>query len=434
MSRSETHTDESRVPDYTLPDPLRRSDGPAVRSARDWRAQRAHILELFRSHVYGRVPRFAWSTGITTEECFPVLGGSAEATQRRVRIESSRALLNIELLDVLPSVRTRRDRVPIIVALNFGGNHSVLTGDRIWLPRSWIDGMFAGVVDNRATDAGRGTRAEQWPLDLIIGAGFGLATAVCADIDPDFDDGFENGAHALVHSGEPGQATDGLPADTDSQSPIARDVSAAPGNTRPGHRAPDAWGTIAAWAWGLSRIVDVLETDERIDPNRIVVLGHSRMGKTALWAGAQDQRFAAVISNESGCGGAALSRREFGETIGAITAAFPHWFCERFATYPGRADALPVDQHMLIGLIAPRPAYVASAAEDLWADPKGEYLSVYHAGPVYHLFGRRTVRGPEPPPVGETVGDRVSYHCRPGTHDITRFDWERYLEFLIREL
>jgi hypothetical protein len=158
------------------------------------------------------------------------------------------------------------------------------------------------------------------------------------------------------------------------------------------------------------------------------------MGKTALWAAAQDERFAGAISNESGCGGAALTRREFGETIGAITSKFPHWFCPRFAEYAARADALPVDQHMLLGLLAPRPLYVASAADDLWADPKGEYLSVYHAAPVYRLFGYGTVTVPEPPPVGTHVGNRISYHCRSGGHDITRFDWERYLRFLRREL
>jgi hypothetical protein len=295
-----------------------------------------------------------------------------------------------------------RARVPAFVGLNFDGNHTVSRDEGIALARCWIDDG-PGVVDHRATEAARGASSSRWPVETIVARGYAVATACYGDLDPDFDDGFANGIHPLFR---------------------------APGSGA--RRAPSEWGSIGAWALGLSRALDYLETVDAIDAKRVALIGHSRLGKTALWAAAQDERFWLAVSNDSGEGGAALARRMFGETVKDLNMRFPHWFAEAYRRYDDDVPALPVDQHMLLALVAPRPLYVASATEDLWADPKGEFLAAKAAEPVWRLLGQEGVGVELPPPPDTPVGRTIGYHTRTGAHDLTAWDWERYLDFADR--
>ena len=393
--------DEDAVPTYELPDPLLGLDGARVKGVRDWtEKRRPEILELFRSQVYGRspepmvAPRFE-----LLEEGVSDLAGGALRRQVRVHLGPS---VSLDLLLYLP--RPVEVPPPAFLTLNFYGNTSVHSDPMILASRSWMGkNEEFGIVDHRATDATRGVRSNRWAIEMILSRGYAFATVHYGDIDPDYHDGFENGVHGALDAGD-------------------------------GERPPDAWGSIAGWAFGLSRCLDYFEQDEDIDAARIAVMGHSRLGKTALWAGAQDERFALVISNNSGCGGAALSRRHFGETVARINEVFPHWFCQNFHAYGADVNRLPVDQHMLIALIAPRPAYVASATGDRWADPRGEFLSVRHADPVFQLLGTSGFPAEDPPAPDVSVQGRLGYHQREGVHDVTELDWKHYLDFADRHL
>jgi len=395
---------EEDVPAYTLPDPLVTAAGEKVTDPAQWRStRRAEILDLFATRMYGRAPAAPAALRVTPVETEPgALGGQAERRQFSVNLTGQAGGPEADVLLYLPKGATAP--VPVFVTLNFQGNHSIHTDPGIRLPRSYMTDRGAHVQDHRATEAGRGRAASRWPVEFILSRGYALATVYYGDIDPDFDDGFTNGVHGVY-----------------------RDAGAE-GNP------PDAWGSVSAWAWGLSRMLDALEQQPGIDAARAAVMGHSRLGKTSLWAGAADERFALVISNDSGCGGAALSKRCFGETVKRIHTSFPHSFCGNFKAYNEREETLPFDQHMLIALIAPRPVYVASAEQDGWADPRGEFLSCVGADPVYRLLGTEGLPTRVMPAVDQPVHGRIGYHIRTGKHDVTRFDWEQYLDFADRHL
>ncbi len=390
--------DEAKVPKYELPDPLISADGAPVKSANEWTSRRRpELLRLFETHVYGRVPQAKSNVEFRlAEHSEQALGGKAIRKQVTVLFGGGEDGPRMSLLLYLPAKATKPS--PVFLGLNFAGNHAVNADPAILIPQGWMR-PGPGIVNNRASEAGRGLSADRWPIEMMLDRGFGVATAYCGDIDPDYHDGFANGVHPLFY--KQGQTT---PAD-------------------------DEWGTIAAWAWGLSRAMDYLETDPAVDAKHVAVLGHSRLGKTSLWAGAQDQRFALVISNNSGCGGAALSRRAFGETVARINTSFPHWFNANFKQYNNAEDKLPVDQHMLVALIAPRPVFVASAEDDLWADPRGEFLSCVGASPVYKLLGADGFAASEPPPLNEPVMSRIGYYKRPGKHGIGEADWKVFADF-----
>jgi hypothetical protein len=397
--------DEANVPPFMLPDPLIDRKGQPITSPDDWQSRRRpELLRLFEEHVYGRSPEPPKMEFEVTSESSDALGGKAIRREVTIHLLPRSSGADLHLLMYLP----KTDKpVPVFLGLNFLGNQSIHSDPAITMTDAWVrNDEEYGIADHRANESTRAAEAERWQVEEVVKRGYGVASMYYGDIDPDFDDGFKNGVHALY-------TIEGKP-----------------------NRPADAWGSIAAWAWGLSRALDYLETDKSVDAKRVAVWGHSRLGKTALWAAAEDPRFAMAISNNSGCGGAALSKRVFGETVGRINTVFPHWFCRNFRKYNENEAALPVDQHMLIALIAPRPVYVASAAEDLWADPRGEFLGAEGAAPVYDLLlGAGSAALPaEMPPIDKSVGGQIGYHIRTGKHDVNAFDWQQYLNFADRHL
>lgn len=312
----------------------------------------------------------SWSARVESQEA--VFGGKAIRMLVNLDLRCEQRELTLPLLIYRPP---GEGPFPVFVGMNFCGNQSIYPDPGIPLCQGWVsDTKDLGIKDNRASEESRGGRSGRWPVEAIVGRGYAVCTLAYGEAEPDDPKlAFEAGVHALLGEKE-------------------------------------GWGSIAAWAWTLSRVADFLEDEPWVE--RLAVVGHSRLGKTALWAGANDPRFGMVISNNSGCGGAALSRRDFGETIGSITESFPHWFVPRFASYAGREDELPVDQHQLLALMAGRCVYVASAEADLWADPEGERLAVEAARPVFEL-----------------VGGSIGYHRRPGQHNVMPYDWERFLDF-----
>ncbi|SBW01649.1 conserved exported hypothetical protein [uncultured Dysgonomonas sp.] len=398
----ELNYDESKIPPYTLPELLVSEDGEKITTEAQWiEKRRPEILSLFETQVYGKSPEHPKGLHfeVLSEDRYTI---GNMATRKEIAVyftEDEKHFMTI--LMYIPN--KRNGSVPLFFGLNFKGNHTVNEDANITESITRMKPRKDGDGEVRPHMFKRGEAASRWPVEMLIANGYGLATVYRGDIDPDYDDGFQNGVHPLFYK---------------------------EGQAKP---ESDEWGTLAAWAWGMSCAMDYFETDEDIDATKVAVVGHSRHGKTALWAGAIDQRFAMAISNDSGCGGAALFRRRIGETVNKINSLFPHWFCENFKQYNNKEDELPVDQHQLIALMAPRPVYIASAVEDLWAGPKGEFLSGLYASPVYQLFGLTGMTVDEMPEVDDPVTNGyIGYHVRTGNHDIKLYDWQQFVKFADR--
>jgi len=402
---SDTNYDESKVPAYELPQLLVDAAGRQIDNQEQWLGhRRTEVLRLFEASVYGRTPTQKLPVRYeVTESDEQALGGLA--TRKQISVSFGEGQLSADILLYVPNGKFRKP-APAFLGLNFYGNQTIHSDPEIQINQRWMRGNSAiGIKNNRATEATRGAYATRWQVETVLQRGYSLATLYCGDLDPDnYLHDFTDGVHPLFY----------------------RDRQTAP--------MPTEWGAIGAWAWGLSRALDYLETDPDVDAMCVAVLGHSRLGKTALWAGAQDRRFALVISNNSGCGGAALFRRCYGERIHHMIKPVGYWFCHNHRTYQQREMRLPVDQHMLMALVAPRPLYVASAVADRWADPRGEFLAAKHASSVYALFGKDHLADANFPEPDQPLHTTIGYHLRSGEHDVTAYDWQQYLQFADRHL
>lgn len=397
-SQTTANYDESQVPVFELSNPLITFDGLPINDKNEWEEiRRKEIFNFFETKVFGKVPgsidKVSFDILEEKKTCF---NGKAFRKQIEVKLQKDNREISFVVLLYLPKVQ---GRVPIFLGLNFHGNHTVNDDPNIIISKAWSQNNESLGIKNNTLDASsRGGRSNRWDIHEILEAGMGLATIYYGEIDPDKND-LSDGIQALFYK-------------ENQQTPMANE-----------------WGSISAWAYGLTKAMDYLVNDPDVDASRVIVFGHSRLGKAALWAGATDPRFVAVISNDSGCGGAALSKRQFGETIVAINQSFPYWFSENYKQFNNAESKLPIDQHGLLALIAPRPLYVASAAEDEWADPKGEFLSTYYAGPVYELYKKKGVTEAVMPSLNQPIHNWLGYHIRSGKHDVTEYDWEQYIKW-----
>ncbi len=386
-----------------LPNPLLFSNGSAVNTPAQWEQRRREILQMFTEQMYGRMPPRPAKMRFQVYDLDPhALGGIATREQVAILFDGRPDGRRMDLLVYIPNAVAHP---PVILGLNFWGNETIDPDTGIHIDDRWIESGRNPFVDlscvqnHHATSACRGIDAGRWPVQMILRAGYALATAYRGDLDPDHIGGYAQS----IRSAFPQWTT---------------------GN--------DNFSTIAAWAWGLSRSLDYLESDPRVDGHRVVAFGWSRLGKAAVWAAATDPRFAALISNESGAGGAKLFHHPGGETILHLNTAFPYWFCRNFRQYNGENTSLPFDQNEVMALVAPRPLYIASAINDLNSDPKGEFLDAVAVSAVYRFLGVTGLPTTMWPPVNQPVLGRVSYHVRSGGHSVTDFDWEQYLRFCDR--
>ena len=388
---------EAKVGEYTLPDPLVLDDGKRVKDAKTWwKKRRPEIEEIFETEQYGRDPgRPAEESFDVTDKGTPALGGKAIRKQVTISFSKDRTWPKIHLLIYLPAAAHKP--VPMFFSINFGAVQSAVDDPGITPIEVWDQRTNKKMLP----PSGRGFFGHI-DVEPLLDAGFGVATYYYGDVDPDLRDGFANGIRAKYL--KPGQT----------------------------ERAPDDWGSISAWAWGMSRVEDYFETDSAIDAKRVAIHGISRLGKTVMWAGAHDQRFALVIASCSGEGGAALSHRDYGETIGHLTAPtrFPYQFAPNYAKWAGFPDKAPMDSHMLIALIAPRPLLLQTGNTDYWSDPKGEFLAAVAAGPVYKLLGKAPLDIDVWPAAKTPILHDLAYYMHDGGHGMVQSDWDIYVQFM----
>jgi hypothetical protein len=387
--------DEARAGTYSLPDPLKLSDGKPVRDAQTWhKKRRPEIVRLFEENQFGRSPgRPAGMSFDIFDKGTPALDGKAIRRQVTVHFSSDKSGPKMDLLLYLPADANKP--VPLLLNLSFTANSNAVNDPGIKPGEIWNR-------EKKRVPAPKDRRFGSLNVLPFLAQGFGVATVYYGDIDPDFLGGIPHGVRALYLK---------------------------PGQTEPG---PNEWGAIGAWAWGLSRALDYLETDKNVDAKRVAIVGVSRLGKTVLWAGAHDPRFAMVIASCSGEGGAAVSRRNYGETIKHLTepTRYPYQFCSNYGKYGARVQDFPVDAHLLLSLIAPRPVLLQTGDTDVWSDPKGEFLAAVAAAPVFKLLGRQGLDTDQMPAAGQPILHTLGYIMHSGGHGTIPADWELFLKFM----
>ncbi|SHF64765.1 hypothetical protein SAMN05444274_10745 [Mariniphaga anaerophila] len=364
--------DESKVGSYQLPELLVTESGETISTTEQWeKIRRPEILKLFEDNVYGQVPKdFDDIQFEITKHDKKAMGGKTTLKEVAVTVTRNQKSVTMNLIVFTPN--KAKKPVPMFLVINHRGLKTM--------------------------DVTRQNKDGFWSAEEVIDAGYGISGFDVIDVSPDDKVKFKNGILEQLYP-EQLQMENGMRG-------------------------------LGAWGWGASRAIDYFENDKSVDATKIISVGHSRGGKSSLWFGAQDKRVAITISNESGNSGAALSRRIFGETVERITKNFPYWFCPNYQKFAGKEDELPVDQHMLLALIAPRAVYVASAAEDLWADPKGQYLALTEAQPAFSLYGIKNCLPTEMPAVNQQViCPHMSFHNREGKHNMTPYDWQQFIQF-----
>jgi hypothetical protein len=385
-----------------LPDPLVSFDGKKIESKEAWESVRKPELKaLFQHYMYGVLPPVTEVSGSVRRTDEKAFGGKATLKEVVLTIAGPKGP-KIDLLLVIPNKRDAA--VPVFCGLNFSGNHSLVEDPAVALPTSWMraGGKGEEVVNNKATEKGRGKNIGTWALEQSIDRGYAVATVYYGDIFPDKPD-FNDGVYPQFHAPKEGQKS--------------------PGDT--------ACGAVAMWAWGVHRIIDYLVTQPELDAKRIAVTGHSRLGKTALLAAAFDERIALAIPHQAGCGGTGPSRSKNpkAESVKRINSSFTHWFDDHFKKFNDDVDRLPFDQNCLLAVCAPRPVLYTNGVEDQWANPGGQFDMMKSASVVYKLYGKEGLSAAEPPPVGTLVNSTLGYYIRTGPHISDPDYWKTFLDY-----